>query len=75
MSSNYITVYLVTGIFSTYTLFRYMCVFFDRKNVDKKQEVLSYALFFCIGSLLYISLNNPTVNIISNIVMFFFTDP
>ncbi|HHZ02772.1 MAG TPA: sensor histidine kinase [Tissierellia bacterium] len=71
MSSNYITVYLVTGIFSTYTLFRYMCVFFDRKNVDKKQEVLSYALFFCIGSLLYISLNNPTVNIISNIVMFF----
>ncbi|NLJ58943.1 MAG: GHKL domain-containing protein [Tissierellia bacterium] len=71
MSSNYIRVYLITGIFSTYTLFRYMCIFFDRKDVDKRQEFLLYLLYFSITSLLYIGLNNPAVNIISNIVMFF----
>lgn len=71
MSSNYIAVYLITGVFATYTLFRYMCIFFDRKDVDKKQEFLSYSLYFGILSLLYISLDNPLINIISNLIMFY----
>ena len=71
MSSSYTAVYLITNAFATYILFRYMSIFFDRKDVDKKQEVLSYSLYFCIISLLYLSFNNPTINIISNLVMFF----
>lgn len=71
MSSEYIAVYLFTSIFSTYTLFRYMSIFFDRKDVDKKQECLSYSLYLCVISLLYLSLDNPAVNIISNLIMFY----
>lgn len=71
MSNSYITIYLITNAFATYTLFRYMSIFFDRKDVDKKQEFLSYALYFCILSILYLTLNKPVVNITSNLVMFF----
>lgn len=71
MSGNYIAVYLITSVFATYTLFRYMSIFFDRKDVDKKQEFLSYSLYFCIISLLYLALDKPYVNIISNLVMFY----
>lgn len=71
MSDSYIAMYLITNIFAAYTLFRYMCIFFDRKDVDKKQEFLTYSLYFCTISLLYLSLNNPAVNIFSNLLMFF----
>ena len=71
MSSNYIAVYIITGMFATYTLFRYMCIFFDREDIDKKQEFLSYSLYFGILSLLYLSLDNPFVNITSNLIMFY----
>ncbi|MDD4088357.1 MAG: GHKL domain-containing protein [Tissierellia bacterium] len=71
MSGSYTAVYLITNVFAAYTLFRYMCIFFDRKDVDKRQEFMSYSLYFCIISLLYLSLNNPAVNIASNLIMFF----
>lgn len=71
MSSNYIAVYLITSVFATYTLFRYMSIFFDRKDVDKKQEFLSYSLYFGILSLLYLSLDNPLVNVMANLIMFY----
>ena len=71
MSGSYTAVYLITNVFATYTLYRYMCIFFDRKDVDKRQEFMSYSLYFCIISLLYLSFNNPAVNIASNLIMFF----
>ena len=71
MSGSYTVVYLITNVFAAYTLYRYMCIFFDRKDVDKRQEFMSYSLYFCIISLLYLSLNNPAVNIASNLIMFF----
>ena len=71
MSGSYTAVYLITNVFATYTLYRFMCIFFDRKDVDKRQEFMSYSLYFCIISLLYLSFNNPAVNIASNLIMFF----
>ena len=71
MSSSYTTMYFITNIFGSYIIFRYMCIFFDRRDVDRKQEFMSYALYFCIITLLYLSLNNPAVNIVSNLIMFF----
>ena len=71
MSNSYTAVYLLTNMFATYIIFRYMSIFFDRKDVDRKQEILSYSLYFCIISLLYLSFDNPWVNIISNLIMFF----
>ena len=71
MSSSYTAVYLITNVFAVYTLSRYMSIFFDRKEVDKRQEFLSYSLYFCIISLLYISLNNPVINISTNLIMFY----
>ncbi|NLL60466.1 MAG: GHKL domain-containing protein [Tissierellia bacterium] len=71
MSNSYVAVYLITNIFATYTLYRYMCIFFDRKDVDKRQEFLSYSLYFCINSFLYLTFNKPALTITSNLIMFF----
>ncbi len=71
MSNSYVAVYLITNMFATYTLYRYMCIFFDRKDVDKRQEFLSYSLYFCINSFLYLTFNKPALNIASNLIMFF----
>ena len=72
MSGSYKAVYLITNMFAAYTLYRYMCIFFDRKDVDKRREFMSYALYYCIISLLYLSFNNHAINIASNLIMFFF---
>jgi two-component system, LytTR family, sensor histidine kinase AgrC len=63
-------IYLITNIFATYVLFKYMSIFFERKNVNKKWEITSYLIYFIINSALYLFVNNPTINLISTIAMF-----
>jgi len=71
MSDSYIAVYLISNVFATYTLYRYMCIFFDRKEVDKRQEFLSFALYFFLNSFLYLAFDKPAITITSNLIMFF----
>lgn len=72
MTNSVITVYLITSIFGTYILYRFMKIFFDCTETDRKIEFVSYLLYYFTTGYLFIEFNNPVVNIIINLVMFFF---
>lgn len=68
---NEIHVYLASNLFSTYILYRFMGLFFDRTNTDSRKEILAFLAYFTINSTAYLTLANPFVNLISTVVMFF----
>lgn len=72
MTNSVTTVYLITSAFGTYILYRYMKIFFDRTETDKKVEFVSYLLYYFTVDLLFIAFNNLIVNVVSNLIMFFF---
>lgn len=69
--NNYDIVYLLSNIFGTYTIYRFMYIFFARRVKNKKVELTSYILYFLTIALIYISYNVPIVNLICNLIMFF----
>jgi len=71
MTNSVTTAYLITSAFGTYIIYRFMKIFFDTKRTDKKLEVTSYLLYFFTTSLLFLAYNNPTVNVVSNMLLFF----
>lgn len=64
-------VYLITGAFFTYTIHKYMEVFFDVKKTNKRIEFLSYVSYYIFISCTYFMANIPVVLIISNLIAFF----
>lgn len=64
-------IYLITGVFGTYIIYRFMGIFFDNKEVDKKREIISYTLYFLIISIAYLFFNIPVVTMLLNLLMFF----
>ncbi len=71
MTNSVTTVYLITSAFGTYIAYRYMKIFFDRTEIDKKIEFASYLLYYFTMCLLFLVFNNPIVNLTSNLIMFF----
>lgn len=71
MTNNVTIIYLITNAFSTYTMFRFMGVFFDREETDSKSELASYMLYFFVISFFYLAYNQPILNILANLIMFF----
>lgn len=71
MSNNVIAVYLITNIFGTYTIYRYMKIFFDRNETDRRIELASYLLYYFTIDYLFLVFNNPMVNVVCNLIMFF----
>lgn len=62
--------YLITNMFGTYILYKFMGIFFDRSKVNKRIEFLSYSIYFIIISLIYLTINIPIVNLVVNIILF-----
>ncbi|MDW5299242.1 MAG: GHKL domain-containing protein [Sedimentibacter sp.] len=71
MTNSVTIVYLITNAFCTYTMFRFMGVFFGREETDKKIEFASYMLYYFVICLFYLAYNKPVLNILSNLIMFF----
>lgn len=63
--------YLISNLFGIYVIFRFMNVFFDRNNTNKKIEAESFALYFIIHSLVYILFSSPLIILASNLLLFF----
>lgn len=62
--------YLTTSIFGTYIIYKFMSTFFNRSQTNKKIEIASYLAYFITMSLIYFIINNPIVNMVSNIMLF-----
>lgn len=69
--SNYLIVYLVSNIFGTYTIFKFMTIFFPRDKNNKIIELISYIIYFLSISLIYIFFDKPILNLVSNLVFFY----
>jgi Histidine kinase-, DNA gyrase B-, and HSP90-like ATPase. len=64
-------VYIITGMFGTYTVYKYMEVFFDVKRTGRLFEFLTYAVYYIFITFTYLLENVPIVLILSNLIAFF----
>lgn len=69
--SYYNIIYFISNIFGTYTIFKFMTVFFQRDKSNKNTEFLTYFLYYLIIGIIYIFFNIPLLNLFSNLVLFF----
>lgn len=64
-------VYIITGVFGTYTIYRFMQIFFSDEDVNRTREFLSYAGYYLIITFLFLVVKIPVVLIIANLILFF----
>lgn len=69
--SLYEWVYIITGIFGTYTVHKYMEVFFDVKKTKRLVELLTYTGYYLIITIAYLVANIPVILLITNLAAFF----
>ncbi len=70
MNNMYGLVYVITNVLGTYIILKFMNIFFDRKEAEKKIEILSYAAYFIFISVMYFFINIPVVMMICNLIAF-----
>ncbi|MDR3288857.1 MAG: GHKL domain-containing protein [Peptococcaceae bacterium] len=68
--ANYDVVYLLSNLFGTYTIYKYMGIFFARRRSERTIELASYGVYFLLISTIYITLAIPTVTLVSNLLLF-----
>lgn len=64
-------IYIITGIFGLYILYRFMAVFFDKRRTSARVEFLSYLAYFLIVNSIYLFINIPIVTMSANLTAFF----
>ena len=64
-------VYILTQPFSTYTVYKFMQIFFDKRRVSGKTEFLSYMIYNMSIMFIYLYLGIPIVTLISSLIFFF----
>ncbi len=65
-------IYLITNVFRTYVLFRFLGVFLKRNTQIKKEiEILLYTIYYMINSAMNLIFSNPFVNLASNFILFY----
>lgn len=69
--SLYELVYLITNVFWVYTIYKFMRVFFDTRKTHKYIEIVTYIFFFAAISLIYLLVNIPVVNMVTNLIALF----
>lgn len=69
--TNYDIIYLISNIFATYIVFKFMNIFFDRSETNKKRELILYILYFIIIGMTYITFDNRILNLVVNLILFF----
>ncbi len=68
--TNYHLVYMITFIFGTYIIYKFMAVFFNKENTNKKIEILSYILYYILTVAINILIGIPIIMTVVNIVAF-----
>lgn len=71
MSSTKIIFAILATIFSTYTIYMFMQVFFAKAQTSKKIEFCSYAFYCLLNCLLYITFQQPKLLLVFNLLSFF----
>ena len=64
-------IFLITGIFGTYVIYKFMGIFFHRDEINKGTEFLTYLIYFVVSNTVYLALNVPIFTLGINIILFF----
>jgi len=64
----YDIVYVIMNLFRTYIIFKFMGVFFERKDINKPIEYLSYLAYYVCITGFYLLINIPIVTLTINLV-------
>lgn len=68
--SYYDIIFIISNIFGTYIIFKFMRIFFDRGETNKKIEMITYISYYFIITVVYLFINIPIVMMICNIISF-----
>lgn len=63
--------FLIINAFETYTLYKFFGVFYDRTNVNKKRERISYLVYFIFNSAIYLIFRTPIMTMVCCITSLF----
>lgn len=64
-------VYLCANVFRIYTVFLFISLFVKREQVSKYKELVFYSGYFVLNSAGHLFLQNPLINVSSNIIIIF----
>ena len=65
------SVFLVSNILGTFSIFKLISIFFERENTYKCVEVLSYVIYYILSVLIFIFFPVPVVLLLFNIISIF----
>lgn len=65
------SVFVITNILGVFSIFKLVSIFFERKDVNKSMEFLTYALYYVLGSLFYILFPIPIFMLLFHIAGIF----
>jgi two-component system sensor histidine kinase AgrC len=63
-------VYIITDIFGTYTIYKFMRVFFETRKTHAKLELITYIGYFLFIAVIYFFVNIPIILMICNLAAF-----
>lgn len=69
--TTYEIVYITMNLFRTFIVFKYMCIFYSREEINKKIEWISYIGFYIVITIMYLIVNVPIIMMVSNLLGFF----
>lgn len=69
--NNYDYVFLISNVLGTYTVFKFMCIFFERIKEKKMFEIPSYIAYFLVSNYAHLVIHVPIITFIINILSFF----
>lgn len=69
--TEYNIIYLLCQILRTYTTFKFMCLFFDRDDINFKREKICLFAYYFIVSAVYLVVSTPLVTVVTNLVAMF----
>lgn len=70
MLTNYQIMYLVTSLFGSYTIYKFMKLFYSNRKTSRGVEILSYLVYNITISVMHFLINIPIVLGITNIIAF-----
>lgn len=64
-------IYVITNIFGAYIVYKFMGIFFDTSEINKKVEFLTYLIYSFVITTVFLALNIPILTLIVNVLLFF----
>ncbi|MDU6266060.1 MAG: GHKL domain-containing protein [Anaerocolumna aminovalerica] len=69
--NSYDYVFLISNALGTYTVFKFMCIFFERTKEKRMFEIISYMVYFLVSSYVHLVIHIPIITFTTNIIAFF----